>query len=431
MNHRMRGILGLVCGLIVLLPTPRANDLATEAANYRHLLSERLLPYWYDTAIDWTRGGYVLADDAVQGRSVPTEKQLVTQAQLVWSFSLAHRKGFSTPQRDYLKAAAQGVNFLRERMRDREKGGYFWSVTLDGLPRDLHKRLYGESFVIDALVEYFRAGGDRTALDDAVRLYFVIQLHAHDKAHRGWLEHFERDWAPLAEGDPNALIERAGYKSANTHLHLLEALTELYAETKDATVKRSLEEALDLNMRYFYPEDPARSALHLHPDWTPVTGPHGAGQNYGRDAEFAWRMIRAEEVLGRRPSWVHFQRLVDHALLHGTDRLLGGVYHQGRLCETANDTSKVWWAQAEMLAALTEGLRHQPANAAYTVALGKLISFVNEHQADPKTGVWLDTVNADGTPFATGLAHNWKANYHDVRGLLKFIEAFEPKAQTN
>lgn len=31
---------------------------------------------------------------------------------------------------------------------------------------------------------------------------------------------------------------------------------------------------------------------------------------------------------------------------------------------------------------------------------------------------------ADRQPKATGLAHTWKANYHDARGLLKFAEHF-------
>ena len=35
-----------------------------------------------------------------------------------------------------------------------------------------------------------------------------------------------------------------------------------------------------------------------------------------------------------------------------------------------------------------------------------------------KSGIWLDTVTESGQPKSTGLAHNWKANYHDVRALL-------------
>ena len=78
-----------------------------------------------------------------------------------------------------------------------------------------------------------------------------------------------------------------------------------------------------------------------------------------------------------------------------------------------------------MMAALTDALRHQE-NAAQRQALDQLIHFVNTHQTNPRTGIWLDTVTADGQPKRTGLAHAWKANYHDVRALVKLIQAFPP-----
>ncbi|HTH49113.1 MAG TPA: AGE family epimerase/isomerase [Candidatus Limnocylindria bacterium] len=404
-----------------------AAELATEAAHYRQMLAEKILPYWYDTTVDWERGGYLLSDDAVRGRSVPNEKLIATQARMISTFSLVHRKGFSTAQRDYLKAAANGVKFLRAHFRDPEQGGYFWSVTLDGKPRDTHKRLFGQSFVIYALVEYSRASGDRAALEDALQLYREIQRHAHDASHGGWREQFTRGWQPLAEGDPEAVLDPAGAKGANTHLHLMEALAELYDETNDATVKESLAESLAVNRRYFFPEDAAQAAIHFSPGWRRLSGPKSEGLNYGSNVEFAWLMVQAEEALGQRPSWPQFHGYLMHTLRNGTDQKLGGVYHHGVGNQPATDTAKAWWAQAEMFAALSEGLRNQPNNAAYTVALGKLITFVNKYQADPKSGIWLESVKADGTPLATGLAGNWKANYHEVRGLLKFVETFEQK----
>lgn len=78
-----------------------------------------------------------------------------------------------------------------------------------------------------------------------------------------------------------------------------------------------------------------------------------------------------------------------------------------------------------MIAALSDAIQHKK-NPAYADALEKVIRFVNAHQADPADGIWLDTVTADGKPKATGKAHSWKANYHDVRALVKFIEAFGP-----
>ncbi len=415
----------LSVSLLLLLPAAQgAVDFSTEANTARQQLKEHVLPYWYDTAIDWGRGGYVLCDDARRGRCTPNEKQIVTQARMVWGFSAAHRAGLSTPERDYLKAAAHGVKFLHEQMRDAEHGGYFWSVTLDGKPRDRRKRLYGEAFVIYALVEYARASGDRSALDEARQLFREVQRRAHDEKNGGWNEHFERDWTPFPPKHPEALVEVAGYKSANTHLHLMEAFAELYAETKDPEVKTALKESLDLNRRYFYPADAARSAFHFQPDWKPVTDPGSAGLSYGHNVEFAWLMIRAQEALGQSPDWTHFHQHLQHTLRNGTDLVRGGVYNRGRGEEPASDRDKVWWVQAEMLAALTYALRQPPENSAYAEALAKLLLWIQAHQTDPQSGIWLDTVTETGAPKAAGLAHNWKANYHDVRGLLIFVDQF-------
>ena len=78
-----------------------------------------------------------------------------------------------------------------------------------------------------------------------------------------------------------------------------------------------------------------------------------------------------------------------------------------------------------MLAALADALRHK-ANPEHEAALKKLLDFVANFMTDPSDGVWLDTVTAEGKFKSTGKAHNWKANYHDVRAMLKFIDAFRP-----
>ena len=80
-----------------------------------------------------------------------------------------------------------------------------------------------------------------------------------------------------------------------------------------------------------------------------------------------------------------------------------------------------------MMAALTDGLRHA-SNPDYAAALERLVGFLDTHQIRPEDGIWLETVSAEGKPKSTAKAHNWKANYHDVRALVKLIEAFERPA---
>jgi mannose/cellobiose epimerase-like protein (N-acyl-D-glucosamine 2-epimerase family) len=103
------------------------------------------------------------------------------------------------------------------------------------------------------------------------------------------------------------------------------------------------------------------------------------------------------------------------------------VYNRGAGNGPATDTTKVWWVQAEMIAALTDGLGNQPGNSAYRQALLRTFEFTRRSMTDARTGIWVDSVTAEGNPKASGLAHNWKANYHDVRALVKFVDAFDPQ----
>ena len=413
----------LFATLLVTAASAQSTNRAEWARQIKTELAQKILPYWYDTAIDRQHGGYILADDASQPAPKATEKQLVTQSRMIWGFSHAHLHGFSDARRNYLEAARQGYEFLRAHFLDNKNGGYFWTTDLAGQPLNRRKIIYGESFVIYGLVEYYRASSERAVLDQALELYRVLQKHAHDSKYGGWIEHFQEDWTPMLEPTPEAIVEVGGFKSANTHLHLMESLTELAEASRDPAVLKSSAEALQINSTWFYPKDPGRSAFHRHLDWSPVTDPSSAGLSYGHNVEFAWLMLRTEQVLGRQLSWDHFNAHVDHALKYGYDHQRGGLYSRGADDSPATDTDKIWWVQAEMLATLTDGLKHRE-NPAYAGALDQLLQFICEHQANPADGIWLDTVRADGTPKVTAKAHNWKANYHDVRALVKFVDAF-------
>jgi mannobiose 2-epimerase len=420
-----RGLcLWLLLAIFSGIATPgRAMDFSAPAREMKRQLAEKILPYWFDTAQDTNRGGYLLDDDAVKGRGTPTEKQIVTQSRMVWTFSLAQIEGYSDTNRNYLKAAAQGYHFLLDHFLDRQNGGFFWTTDPEGKPVNDCKFLYGQAFAIYAFVEYYRASGDKEALAQAMELYHAVQTHLHDNRNDGWIEHADRNWKLLSPGDPRNQVEVVGYKSANSHLHWMEALTELYDATRDPDVKKSLAEALRLNATFFYPNDPARCAFYRQFDWKPVMAPGSAGLSYGHNVEFAWLMIRAENVLGQKPSWNHFYALLDHAIQNGYDNQRGGLYYHGLDDHPATDTEKIWWVQAEMLSALTDALKHGN-DPRYEIVLGKQLQFIKNYQVGPKGGIWLYTVAADGKPMDTTLANSWKANYHDVRAMMKFVDAF-------
>ena len=151
---------------------------------------------------------------------------LVSQARLLWVFSHAHILGYSTPQHDYLKAAAHGYSYLIETMLDRQYGGFYWKTDVNRGVIEPHKILYGQSMAIYALVEYHRASGLSDPLEYACSIYETVQQRFHDKTHRGWIEHCERDFTPLTctgERLPG-MPDIVGFKSGDAHLHWMEAL---------------------------------------------------------------------------------------------------------------------------------------------------------------------------------------------------------------
>ncbi len=408
------------------LPPQQAARFAEQARLWQRQLTDQVMPYWYDSAIDRENGGYVLQD------AITLEKLVVTQARLIWGFAHAHRLGLRDPKRDYLAAAEQGYRFLEDHFLDRDNGGYFWTTNRVGQVVDDRKLLYGQAAVIYALVEYYRASGDPEALHQATELYRTVQAHCRDAEHGGWGEHFEHDWRPVPEGETRVEIGIIGMKSADALLNWMEALTELDSVTQvvggdaavhDLGLETALAEALDLNATYFFPAKPGQAYPYRYSDWRRPIGGTFKEISYGRNVEFAWQMLAAERALGRPPSWDRFDAIMQHALAHGYDHGRGGLYELGFEDRPAAVTDKAWWAQAELLAALTESLSHRP-NQAYAQALDQLLGFLTAHQIDPRDGIWFDTVAADGSLRRSVKADNWKANYHDLRAMTKFVLAF-------
>ena len=204
--------------------------------------------------------------------------------------------------------------------------------------------------------------------------------------------------APSRSDDRRFGVDVIGRKSGDTNLHWMEALTALYEETGDDDVRRSLIEVLDVSRRHLFTADPGQTPSYCFPDWAPDTA-HTNLWRYGHNVEFVWLMIRAEHALGRDPSWPQFFDYVDHTLEHGFDHRRGGVYRSDVVEQSAKNTDKVFWVQAEMVAALTDGLmqRDEPR---YATALAQLLTFVERHQMDRSDGIWLQSVTERGRRLA-------------------------------
>ena len=414
------------------------------ALEWSALLRDKMLPYWHNTTMN-SRGGYKVYDPGdrswraqikslIKGDNDHTKDEnlrgLISQSRLLWVFSHAHLLGYSTPQHDYLKRAAHGYSYLIETMLDREYGGFYWKTDIDRGVIEPHKILYGQSMAIYALVEYHRASSLSDPLEYACSVYETVQQRFHDKVHGGWIEHCERDFTQLTctgerlPGMPDII----GFKSGDAHLHWMEALTELYSEVNDASVRDSLLEAIELLCTKFYPASVSTSCEYRLADWNAVANDEFSSLSHGHMIEFAWLMLHAQRALGAPLDWDHFESLLRHSLRYGFDHERGGFYFRGKPREPACDTTKFWWVQAEGLSALTDAAAHFDSDD-YDGPLTQLVNWILNYQIRSDDGVWIASTDSGGQPQNIKKAGEWKAGYHEVRAITKFVHTFPPQSQ--
>lgn len=393
-------------------PTPPLTDLADRL---RRDTIERVLPFWltHAAAGDVAVNGYVLGHDAHAGPRPEPDRLIVSQTRLAWVFARAHLAGLGTSARDYRAAAESGFEFLESVFRDRTHGGYFWTAR-DRKPLVRDKLLYGQAFVVFALAELHRAIGAAAPLAAARELLGLIDSHFRDPAGPGWFDRLLPDLSAPPRDAP-------ARKTANAAMHLLEAAVALHAAAPDARSRSVIERCADLCGTAFYPANPSDAAEVVERDGTPVRTPPGDCIVYGHTVEHAWLAVEAADALGRPPDLGRARAALEHALHHGFDTARGGLFALGRRDRPAHERRKDWWPQAELLTCLATLLRRRDDPALRRI-LAKQLAWYLDRQADPLTGLPMNSLAEDGTVLDARISHAWNAGYHDLRARLAVIE---------
>ena len=434
-------------------PRFQARDLPAAAAALDAVVRHRMLPYWYDTALDRINGGYRFSDQhfswhrlqrAARNRlawmlsggglrlpAQPCVKHIVPHTRTLWTFAHAHCWGYSDSVRDYLQGAAHGYDFITRRMWDAQDGGVYWTVSSSGQPQDSRKFLLAQGYVIYALTEYHRASGLAEPLSRALGLFHLVQEKMRDVQNGGWLEHVAADFRPLAfvgVNAPGSIIEKIGLKCSNTTMHWLEALSELYQVTGDAEVRAVLEETIDIATTKFYTLDLAARCNLRTPDWQYVALKGDQGFSSGHDLEFAWLLLRAQRFLKVPLAWQRLEEHLNYALQFAFDERRGGFFDNPSVeCRAFGE--KIWWVQAEGLSALTEaltGVQAHPAMPDYKSSTLRLLAWIWNQQM-LGDGVWIWSTDAHGSISNWVKAGEWKDPYHETRALCRFVSAFAPQ----
>jgi mannobiose 2-epimerase len=397
-------------------PMPIVSEIASGLAGRAEAHLRRfILPFWLEHSIDRERGGFVghLRDDMTTDPGAPRGSLLASR--ILWTFSAAHR-AIRDPDPRWLEMARYACSDLLGRFLDREHGGLLWSLDANGRPLASRKQVYGQAFGIYALSEYHRATGDPAALEHAIELFRLVERHARDRRHGGYVEALDREWKPVTDWRLSE-IDLNSPKSQNTLLHVMEAYTNLLRVWPDPELRGALEALVEAMLAHVL--DPVGHHLWLFFDekWAPLSD----RISYGHDIEASWLLTVAAEVVGdaslaKRVRDVAL-RMADVTRTEALDDDGGLLYEGGPGGVTVTD--KEWWPQAEAVVGFVNAWQISGERGWIDDAC-RCWGFIEDRLTDRVNGEWYRAVTRDGRRFENDVkAGFWKCPYHNGRACIE------------
>ena len=372
-----------------------------------------ILNFWTEKAYDFERKTFFgrISNTNQAFPEEPLSAVLITR--ILWAFSSAQRH---FPDEKFKTMASEAYRVLIENFWDNENGGIFWSVSPDGKPVDTKKQFYAQAFFIYALSEYFLAFQDETARQLAISMFLILERYGIEFEHGGYIEACTADWSKI-ENQRLSAKDMNVRKSMNTHLHILEAYTNLYSIWKNDSVKQKLESLVYIFLEEIYDHRTGHFKLFFDDDWTR----RGNTISYGHDIEGSWLLINAARALEDK---ILVQKVIPMALkLVETTVAEGQRDNGGIVYEREKGELKVeyhWWPQAEAVIGFFNAWQVSGDEKYVDLAI-KSWNFIQKYIIDQKNGEWFWGVDQNFSLLPKDKINEWKAPYHNGRMCLEMI----------
>ena len=394
---------------------------------------DAIMKFWLDRCEDKKYGGFLTNFDD-KGKDLGTpEKYLNTQCRFIWTFSALLRRGGGP---EYKRLAEQGVDFMIKHLWDEKFGGFFWKCKQDGSELDKGKIVYGESFAIYALSEYYLATKDPRGLEYACKTFDALQKYCADTHFSGYREYFNEDWTPETPG-----FGGGDRKTLDSHMHLMESFTVLCEASGQEIHRRKLKEIIDLilekmvdhkrgsGLNQFDLEWNSVPALSLKRTWNAERFGEQPAEptqttSYGHNTELVWLLSRALAVGGYdvAPYKGVMRQLLDHAIKNGVDWKFGGVFRDGlRATGKAIVLEKEFWQTAEILVGMLDGYATF-GDEVYLKAFVNIWEFSQKFMVIEGLGEWRTLCDREGNILDGNIGNPWKVSYHTGRSAMEVAD---------
>jgi cellobiose epimerase len=418
------------------------NDVTTNSDSIQHEMKYVLDQEYaalYPLSIDSVQGGFFSDINYKWELDGTQDKMIVTQARHVWS--TANAAVFFKNNISYKNISAHGVDFLMEKMWDKEFGGFYNLVDRQGNPipenGQLIKQAYGNAFAIYGLAAYYQASADTSALEFAKESFRWLDKHSYDPVYGGYFQFLSREGTPFTEG-----YRGTPPKDYNSMIHILECFTELYHVWKDDLLRQRLQSMLTF-IRDTATAEKGYLKLYFKRDWMFVPNKDNYQLDhisFGHDVETAYLLIEASEALGLKNDTTTIRvakRMVDHALANGWDKKRGGIYdggyyYPGNKNITIIKETKEWWSQVEAFNAFLLMAQLFPNEPQYYEKFGQQWHYCKNNLIDNERGGWYwGGIDIEPDKKYSPKSSIWKCNYHTSRSLINCINRLKHMKEAN
>lgn len=381
----------------------------------RSELINNILPFWSTKMVDHENGGFYGQMNGQNQLIAKADKGGILNARILWTFSSAYLQE-KNPL--YLKMANRAKTYILDHFFDMENGGTYWTISFDGKPTDTKKQIYSQAFFLYAFSEHYRASGDESSLQTAIELFRMIELRSFDHQLNGYFEAYSSEWELLEDlrlSDRDANEK----KTNNTHLHILEAYTNLYRVWKDDELAHQLRNLILIFTEKIVNQKTKHLDLFFDENWNSKT----ELVSYGHDIEASWLIDEAARVLGDQDLLAEVQK----TCLQIAEAACEGLQPDGSMSyEKDNtvghlDTDRHWWVQAESVVGFLNAYKITSDPQWLEKALNGW-KFIQNNLVDTLDGEWHWSISDNGTiNRKDDKAGFWKCPYHNSRMCLEVI----------
>jgi mannobiose 2-epimerase len=206
----------------------------------------------------------------------------------------------------------------------------------------------------------------------------------------------------------------------NTHLHVLEAYTNLYRVWQDDLLKKQLKNLVNVFTDKIVNSQTFNLKMFFDEEWNDKTDL----VSYGHNIESSWLIYEAALVLGDKRIIEKVKNICIRIARASKEGLMadGSMIYEKFFKTEHIDTDRHWWVQAETVVGFLNAFTLSGKEEYLNISL-KAWRFIADNLVDPKNGEWYWSVDKNLLPnLKDDKAGFWKCPYHDSRMCLEIIE---------